>query len=151
MPDLLKKHKLKEKDMAKLKFLEPDFFYDYCAGDAVSHRTACLGMKDSIDKLPEKIRNYWYNTNLPLTSYFTDLELSGIPIDVEKMEELTNLYKTKYDELLVQLREKLADTLPDFNPNSAPQKKELLFKKMGLAPAFYRNAYKQFLRRRLKV
>lgn len=137
MPDLLKKHKLKPAEMAKLKFLEPDFFYDYCAGDAVSHRAACLGMKESINKLPEKIRNYWYNTYLPLTSYFTDLELSGIPIDIGKMEELTNLYQSKYDELLVQLRLKLATIAPDFNPNSAPQKKELLFKTLSLTPAFY--------------
>jgi uracil-DNA glycosylase family 4 len=137
LPDLLKKHKLKEKDLATLKFHEPDFFYDYCAGDAVSHRTACLGMKECIDKLPNKIKDYWYNTYLPLTSYFTDLELSGIPIDTEKMEELTKLYQSKYDELLAALRLKLVDIAPDFNPNSAPQKKKLLFDTLGMVPAFY--------------
>jgi uracil-DNA glycosylase family 4 len=137
MPDLLKKHKLKSGELAKLKFLEPDFFFDYCAGDAVSHRTACLGMKESIDKLPEKVRNYWYNTYLPLTHYFMDLELNGIPMDLVKMEELTNLYTSKYNELVVSLKEKLATIYPDFNPMSAPQKKKLLYEVLGLAPAFY--------------
>jgi uracil-DNA glycosylase family 4 len=137
MPDLLKKHKLKAEEMAKLKFLEPEFFFDYAAGDAVAHRTACLGMKERIDRLPEKTRNYWYNTYLPLTNWFMDLELSGIPIDLEKMDELTKLYQGKYTELLGNLRNKLNAIDPEFNPNSAPDKKKLLFTTLGLAPAYY--------------
>ena len=137
MPDLLKKHKLKPAELAKLKFLEPEFFWEYCAGDAVSHRTACLGMKERIDKLPEKVRNYWYNTYLPTTSYFTDLELSGIPIDLKVMEELTQAYQKKHAELALLLKEKLIDIFPDFNPNSTPNKKKLLYDVLALAPAFY--------------
>ena len=137
MPDLLKKHKLGYEEMAKLKFLEPDYFWDYCAGDAVSHRTACLGMKEAMDKLPERVRNYWYNTYLPLTTYFMDLELNGIPMDLAKMEELTKLYTDKYHQLLVELADKLDDIYPDFNPASAKQKKTLLYDVLKLAPAFY--------------
>jgi uracil-DNA glycosylase family 4 len=137
MPELLKKHKLKDGELAKLKMLEPDFFYDYCAGDAVAHRTACLGMKEDMDKLPERVRSYWYNTYLPLTGYFTDLELSGLPMDIAKMEELTQLYQSKFHELAANLKEKLKDIAPEFNPNSSPAKKELLYTKLALAPAFY--------------
>ena len=137
MPELLKKHKLKYPELAKLKFLEPEFFADYCAGDAVSHRTACLGMKEAIDKLPAKLKDYWYNVYLPLTSYFTDLELNGIPIDIEKMEELTVMYQAKYKELRQDLNVKLETIFPDFNPNSTPDKKKLLFEILNLAPAFY--------------
>jgi len=136
-PDMLKKHKLKDHDIALLKFLEPEYFYEYCGGDAVAHRTACLSMKEKIDALPDSLRTYWYDIYLPLTSYFTDLELSGIPIDVDKMEELTNLYQFKYDELLISLKDKLKDINPDFNPNSTPDKKKLLFEQLQLTPAYY--------------
>ena len=137
MPDLLKKHGLKWEELAQLKLLEPDFFYEYCGGDAVAHRTACLAMKESMDKLPEKVRTYFYNTYLPLTHYFMDLELAGIPIDLVKMEEMTNQYVSKYEELKDILKTRLIGIFPDFNPASAPQKKKLLYQVLGLAPAFY--------------
>ena len=137
MPDLLKKHKLDYSQLAKLKMLEPEYFYEYCAGDAVSHRQACLGMKERIDVMPDKLKKYWYEVYLPLTNYFMDLELYGIPIDLQKMEELTVLYQAKYAELLAELRLKLKDILPEFNPNSTPDKKKLLFDIFKLEPAYY--------------
>jgi len=137
MPDLLKKHKLDISELAKLKFYEPEFFFEYCAGDAVAHREACLNMKVEIDKLPEKLRSYWYNTYLPLTNYLMDLELKGIPMDLDKMEELTVLYQGKYNELLTGLQTKLATIYPNFNPNSTPDKKALLFDVLKLEPAYY--------------
>ena len=123
--------------MAKLKGLEPEFFYEYCAGDAVAHREACLNMRKEIDKLPEKLRSYWYTVYLPLSNYFMDLELFGIPMDLEKMEELTVLYKAKYDELLAELQSKLVVLSPNFNPNSTPDKKALLYDILKLEPAYY--------------
>ena len=137
MPDLLKKHKLADHELAKLKFLEPDFFFEYCAGDAVSHREACLNMMEDINKLPEKLRKYWYDVYLPLSNYFKDIELAGIPIDLGKMEELTKLYQDKYAELLATLKTKLAGIDPEFNPNSTPDKKKLLFDTFKLEPAYY--------------
>lgn len=137
MPDLLKQHKLQYEEMAQLKFLEPEFFYNYCGGDAVSHREACLNMKKEIDKLPVKLRDYWYNVYLPLSNYFKDLELNGIPMDLEKMEELTNMYQGKYNELLAALQDRIATIYPNFNPNSTPDKKALLYDMLKLEPAYY--------------
>ena len=143
--------------MSTLKLLRPETFFEYCAGDAVSHREACIQMRERIRALPAGQRKYFFDTYLPLSHYFLDLELCGIPIDKEVMEDITGKYKTKYEEL----RETLLNTTKgygfdstlvgdrdvkdtakeglyeDFNPNSAPQKKILLFDKLQLEPAFY--------------
>ncbi len=137
MADLLKKNKLAYNELAKLKFLEPEFFWDYCAGDAVAHRTACLNMRDRLMKLPDKQKDYWFNTYLPLTNYFIDLELNGIPIDQEVMTDITDKYVNKYNELKAKLLEKVKPYIDTFNPNSTPDKKLLLFDKLDLTPAFY--------------
>jgi uracil-DNA glycosylase len=137
----LKEHKLEKKELAKLKFLEPDIYYGYCAGDAVVHREACLRM---MENFPEAGRDYYYNVYLPLTSYFTDMEMTGIAVDLECLERITQKYVAKYDELRAELIKFLKDTygLEDFNPNSAPQKKELLYGILEVPPAYYTKAGK---------
>lgn len=149
--------KIDKDKMSSLKLVKPDVFYEYCAGDAVAHREACLRMMARMEQLPKGQRDYFYNTYLPLTHYFLDLELCGIPIDQAVMEDITKKYKDKYDELKGVLVEAvkplgfnstiLGDRDPheaaqegiygDFNPNSAPQKKVLLYDKLELTPAFY--------------
>lgn len=132
----MKQHKIAKAAMAKMKFLEPDIYYKYCAGDAVSHREACLRM---MADFPESLRSCYYDIYLPLTHYFTDMELTGIGIDREVLEEITNKYSVKYEELRSALVTFLKDRfgVEDFNPNSAPQKKELLFKTLNVEPAYY--------------
>lgn len=135
----LKDHKIDKAEMCKLKFINPTLFYYYCAGDAVSHYEACKTMREHF---PEKHREYYFGTYLPLSNYFLDLEVSGIPIDVEVLKEITDQYKSKYEELKTALHQKLegvwvSEDGEPFNPNSAPQKKKLLFEIMKLTPAYY--------------
>jgi uracil-DNA glycosylase family 4 len=132
----VKEHKLGKAEMAKLKFLEPDIYHHYCAGDAVSHREACLRM---MEIFPEKLKDLYYNVYLPLTHYFTDMELTGIAVDKQVLEDLTDKYLEKYnalkDELVVFLKDEFG--VEEFNPNSAPQKKSLLFETLRVTPAYY--------------
>jgi DNA polymerase I-like protein with 3'-5' exonuclease and polymerase domains len=96
----MKEHKLAKAEMAKMKFLEPDIYYRYCAGDAVSHREACLRM---MKLFPEKLKEVYYSIYLPLTNYFTDMELTGIAIDKDVLEDITTKYSAKYEELKNEL------------------------------------------------
>jgi uracil-DNA glycosylase family 4 len=132
----LKEHKLAKNEMAKLKFLEPEIYYHYCAGDAVSHREACLRMMAAF---PEHLKSSYYDIYLPLTHYFTDMELTGITIDKDVLNDITDKYVNKYNELKLELITFLKDFygVEDFNPNSAPQKKSLLFETLGAEPAYY--------------
>jgi hypothetical protein len=132
----MKEHKLAKSELAKMKFLEPDIYYRYCAGDAVSHREACLRMMHGF---PEQLKDCYYNIYLPLTHYFTDMELTGIAIDKDVLEDITDKYSKKYEELRAELIGFLKDRfgLEDFNPNSALQKKQLLFEILNVEPAYY--------------
>ena len=132
----MKDHKLAKSEMAKMKFLEPEIYYRYCAGDAVSHREACLRMMHSF---PEHLKDCYYNIYLPLTHYFTDMELTGIAIDKEVLGDITDKYSKKYDELKTELVTFLKDRfgIEEFNPNSSLQKKQLLFETLNVEPAYY--------------
>jgi DNA polymerase I-like protein with 3'-5' exonuclease and polymerase domains/uracil-DNA glycosylase len=132
----LKEHKLAKSDMSKLKFIEPDIYYHYCAGDAVSHREACLRMMAGF---PKHLKDCYKNIYLPLTHYITDMELTGIPVDKAVLEDITKKYSTKYEELKAELVAFLKDRfgMEDFNPNSAPKKKQLLFEVLNVEPAYY--------------
>ena len=132
----LKEHKLAKAELAKMKFLEPDIYYRYCAGDAVSHREACLRM---MKLFPESLKELYYKIYLPLTGYFTDMELTGIAIDKDVLADITVKYSEKYEELKEELVNFLKERflVEDFNPNSAPQKKQLLFEVLNVEPAYY--------------
>lgn len=132
----MKQHKIAKHEMAKMKFLEPEVYYNYCAGDAVSHREACLNMMASF---PEHLKAHYYNVYLPLTHYIADMELTGIPIDKDVLESITEKYSKKYEELKEELNLFLKNTygIEEFNPNSSLQKKSLLFEKLHITPAYY--------------
>jgi uracil-DNA glycosylase family 4 len=137
----MKEHKLPKAALAKMKFFEPDTYYHYCAGDAVAHREACLRMREGF---PKELKGYYDGVYLPLTNYFLDMELTGIPIDLDVLNEITDKYLNKYN----SLREEM-DTFMDnhfgikgFNPNSSLQKKEFLFSTLALPPAYYTKAGK---------
>ena len=134
----LKEHKLAARDMAQLKFLAPDVYWRYCAGDAVSHYTACVNMRNLMrERLPKRVQDYYFNTYLPLSNYFIDLEMHGIPIDLEVMEDLSQKYSSKYQELRLRVTELVAPFMAEFNPASAPDKKNLLYTCLKLNPPYY--------------
>ena len=137
----LKEHKLAKNELAKLKFFEPEIYYNYCAGDAVSHREACLNMRRDF---PKDVWGYYSTVYLPLTNYFLDMELTGIPIDMDVLNEITEKYMNKYNELRGELTQFMAEKfdIQEFNPNSSLQKKEFLFDVLNLPPAFYTKAGK---------
>jgi uracil-DNA glycosylase family 4 len=137
----MKEHKLAKNELAKMKFVEPELYYQYCAGDAVSHREACLRMQEY---LPARLRDCYYNIYLPLTHYITDMELTGIGVDQKVLDEITQKYSEKYEELRAELVTFLHERfgVEDFNPNSAPQKKHLLFEVLCVEPAYYTKAGK---------
>lgn len=158
----LKTHSLKKEEMSELYFLDNELFLDYCAGDAVSHREACLNMRSEMIKyVPEKVRNYYFQTYLPLSNYLLDMEATGIPIDIECMTKLTeqyqNCYKILFEQLMTYTRELGFDTQKfelseaeigeeetkkkglrkDFNPRSSIDKNYLFFELLKLTPAYY--------------
>lgn len=159
----LREHKLGKEEMSDLLFLEEKIFLDYAAGDAVSHREACLTMRELMKTdVPKEVRDYYFKVYLPLTNYLLDMEVTGIPIDVECMATLTKQYTTCYGKLEARLQDLtkelgfdsvLYDALvadnkspeqiaamgvfKDFNPRSAPDKKRLFFDKLELEAAYY--------------
>lgn len=159
----LRNHKLKKEEMSELMFLEYDTFIEYAAGDAVSHREACVNMRKAMYKhVPRHVREYYFNVYLPLTHYITDMELTGVPIDMECMTKLTEQYNECYDKLNARLmghtKKLLFDTEkydaavkelgeeavkdmnllhPDFNPRSSKDKTKLFFEKLKLTPQYY--------------
>jgi hypothetical protein len=137
----LKEHKLQKNEMAKLKFFEPDIYYHYCAGDAVAHREACVTM---MENFPKRGKEYYRDVYLPLTNYFLDMELTGIPIDMEVLKDITEKYCGKYVQVLQELNNFILENfgIQDFNPNSAIQKKHFLFEVLKLEPAYYTKAGK---------
>lgn len=139
----LKKHGIAAKDLCALKFINPELFYRYCAGDAVSHREACLRMKKVLVEERANVSKYYFDVYLPLTNYFIDMEMYGIPIDTVVMEDISNKYSTKYEELKKFLTG-LVTVLgfENFNPASNPDKKRLLYNILNLDPPYYTKAGK---------
>lgn len=160
--EALRRHKLSNDVMSDLLFIEPDVFFEYAAGDAVSHREACLNMRLRMkSEVPSAVRQYYYEVYLPLTHYLMDMELTGIPINVECMTKLTKQYTQCYDQLysdlmastrsygfdsevykrtVAEVGKENADALglfEDFNPRSYIDKNKLFFDKLQLTPAYY--------------
>lgn len=158
----LRAHKLGRDEMSELFYLEPEIFINYCGGDAVSHRTACLAMREALPKMigPDVVK-YYNEVYLPLSNYLLDMEVYGLPIDIECMKKLTDQFKECYDILFAQLLEqtkaygfntqifenlckehteeevKAAGYRKDFNPRSFIDKNRLFFELMKLEPAYY--------------
>jgi uracil-DNA glycosylase family 4 len=138
-----RRHKLKAEMLTKLRWLEPEVFFHYAAGDAVAHFSACRRMNELLQAQPSPVgRDYYFGTYLPLTNYFIDLEMHGIPIDREVLEDLTAKYSAKHAELMIALQELVEPHLPGFNPRSTPQKRELLYKVLDLDPPYWTKAGK---------
>ena len=138
MTAALRKHKLAAKDLVQLKHLEPEIYWRYCAGDAVSHFTACINMRNMMKKhVAPHVQEYYFNIYLPLSNYFIDLEMYGVPIDTEVLDDLSTKYSSKYHELKVRVLELVTPIMAEFNPSSPLDKKELLYKHLKLDPPYY--------------
>ncbi len=134
----LKKHKLQRQDMAKMKHLEPDVWFRYCAGDGVSHFQVNGKMKERLLKCPQKVQDYFKEVYLPSMWYIIDMEVTGLPVDLECMEKMTKLYNAAYS----HLREKLLKYtdqigIENYNPHYWSYTNALLFDHFHLDPAFF--------------
>lgn len=74
----------------------------------------------------EKVRQIFYEIELPLQHALIDIERNGMPADEERLTELGDLYRDKYQSLLEELREKA--NWPDLNINSPQQLQALLYR-----------------------
>lgn len=64
-----------------------------------------------------------------------EIEGTGLKVDVERLNMLIDAFQTKKAELLSQVVLGAAQAgMPDFNPGSSMQVRELLFQKLGLPP-----------------
>lgn len=64
-----------------------------------------------------------------------ELERNGLPVDRERLTGLIDAYQAKRAQLLSEITlMAMALGMPDFNPNSQPQMRMLLFGKLGLTP-----------------
>ena len=74
-------------------------------------------------------------TTLNTQRVIYEIEGTGLPVDRQRLNELIDAFQGKKAELLAQVVLGAAQAgMPDFNPGSATQVRELLFKKLGLPP-----------------
>lgn len=74
-------------------------------------------------------------TTLNTQRVIYEIEGTGLNVDMERLNMLTDAFQSKRAELLAQVVTGAAVAgMPDFNPGSSMQVRELLFQKLGLAP-----------------
>ncbi|TYB90899.1 MAG: DNA polymerase I [Kosmotoga sp.] len=72
-----------------------------------------------------------HEIEMPLIPVLTELEMSGVYMDIERLHELS----TKYEKLLKEIRKDLFELAGEnFNPNSPNQVGHILFEKLKLTP-----------------
>ena len=137
--EALKANKIPPAEMVKMKATNPDLYYKYCAGDAVSHFTACRNMMQVMEEhVSENARRTYYDVFLPLTVTLTDLELNGLPVDVETMQHQTEQYAEIFEiveKTIIDLAAK--NGLEDYNPAAWQDRNKLFFDTLGLNPGYY--------------
>lgn len=135
----LKKHKEERQNMARMKLLNREVWLKYVSGDAIAHYQVNIAMMKVMDKFCcQKTIDYYYNVYLPSSWYMCDMEMTGIPIDVECMEKMTKLYTAAYDHLRAKMMEYAKSCgIEEYNPHYWQSSNNLLFNKLKLPAAFY--------------
>jgi DNA polymerase I-like protein with 3'-5' exonuclease and polymerase domains len=80
----------------------------------------------------EGLRKLFNELVMPATLAFINIETTGIQIDQTQLKLLEDRYHELHSDLLSRFRTAVGD--PSFNPDSAPQKHDLLFNTLGLTP-----------------
>lgn len=89
-----------------------------------------LHMMHMLSHDPRASQNYIY-AHLRVIACLA-MSMRGMRIDLDKLDQHAKALETKADAELEKLRFLIAD--PEFNPNSVPQKTELLYKLLGAKP-----------------
>ena len=84
----------------------------------------------------EQLKHLFYNVEMPLQHPIMDVERNGMPADEERLTELGDLYRDKYESLIDELRDLIGWEECEldgvrygaFNPNSSDQVQVLLFR-----------------------
>ena len=103
-----------------------EVLFPYGARDADATFRIALIQMDEMDK-PEnaRIKELFTQVVMPATMPILELEMTGIKVDTQRLESLSQKYTEKKKELIDKLQLMLA--WPDFNPDSPAQKAAALF------------------------
>lgn len=109
--------------------IEPDVRSRYNAGDTISTDRLVQDAHASFKARPD-VPLVWEKVGRQFTHAMTEMEFNGIYASREKVREL----QAMCDEVVVRLGAELKKYGADFNPNSHPQVRKLLFEQLGLKP-----------------
>jgi DNA polymerase len=119
-------HKLKEKDLPGYGDCPDEILLKYGTLDAVYTRR----LKKQVQKMLDQDRHgnaSWvpYHITMQALPAFCEMGMTGIKVDRERIDMLTDLYVEVREARLQELRDEVG--WPTFNPRSQPQCVELLF------------------------
>lgn len=135
----LRNNKLTREHMVKMKLINPDVWFAYCAGDGVAHFQVNVAMQKEMARVcPQTVIDYYYKSYLPSMWYIIDMEMSGLPIDVECMEKMTQLYDAAYKILHERLMGYVRQMgITEYNPHYWTYTNKLFFDTFNLQPGCY--------------
>jgi DNA polymerase-1 len=77
-------------------------------------------------------RRLFYEVEMPLSEVLTEMETTGVRVDVAFLEELSRSYGRRIGDLEEAIYRTVGER---FNPASTPKLREILFDRLGLKPA----------------
>jgi uracil-DNA glycosylase family 4 len=116
-----------------------DILLPYAAADVVAPRIIHKQQMEKVKKYREKRGKYpsLHEVDLDASKTLYELERVGLLVDKEQLAKMTELYRGARDKVESMVRD-LANQLdmPDFNPNSVHDVRDLLFSKerLGMTP-----------------
>jgi DNA polymerase-1 len=79
-----------------------------------------------------RVRDLFETVEMPLRGLLARMEMTGVHVDVAFLEELSRVYGAR----IAALEERIYNAVGErFNVNSTPKLREILFDRLGLAPA----------------
>jgi DNA polymerase-1 len=79
-----------------------------------------------------EVRRLFYQVEMPLSVVLTEMEMTGVKVDVEALHELSRSYSRRIGSLEESIFTAVGER---FNPASTPKLREILFERLGLKPA----------------
>ena len=77
-------------------------------------------------------KRLFHDVEMPLSGVLTEMEMTGVRVDVAFLNELARVYGQRIGELEESIYRAVGER---FNPASTPKLREILFDKLGLKPA----------------
>ncbi len=125
--EMLAKYDCSKADM--IYKVPPEKIYDYNGYDCIyTYRLDDIFMEE-LDKY-SKLRRVYHDILIKAQPVYWRMYKRGLWVDLEKLQEITELYETKVADLLVNLKEVTGNL--EFNPNSHPQVQKFLWDEMQL-------------------